>query len=320
MSITLSTGIPAWFMDDFDHTIRHVQQQTDSKFAQAVMTVPIVNAEDKAFNLMGDMELVEKTGRNEETPTLDPETQRRWVDTTPYHQSVLYDKDDDLMFLLDATSSFNKALKRGAKRKKDDIILAAMDATVNAGRHPNSSTITWAAQSGNVKYTDSSGGRTIPHDCSEGNCDASHTGMTVEKIELVKEYFATNDVDEDMPIWIMINPRQATNLFGQEEYVNTDYQEGRPLATGYIKRNWHGINWIVSTKVVKGSSNDVDSDTDVFRCFAWAQEGIVLGVADEMTVRISEVEGRSYSQRVYVHINMGAMRLDEDLICVVECQ
>ena len=28
----------------------------------------------------------------------------------------------------------------------------------------------------------------------------------------------------------------------------------------------------------------------------------------------------SESQQVYVHLNLGAMRMDEDRVCVVECQ
>lgn len=182
------------------------------------------------------------------------------------------------------------------------------------------STITWAAQGGNTKYTITSGGRTIPHDCSEGNCVSTDTGMTAEKVELVKEYFTNNDVDENIPLWIAIGPRQATNLFGQEEYVNIDYQQGKPMATGKIIRNWHGVNWIVSTKIVKGSSNDVDSNTDVYECWAWAQDGIILGVADAVSVEISTRADLSYSQQVYVHMNMGAMRHDEDKIVKIECQ
>ena len=67
----------------------------------------------------------EKTGRSPETPNIAPEAQRRWVTTTPYHQSVRYDKDDDLSIKLDMTGEFVTAFVRGVNRKKDDIILAA---------------------------------------------------------------------------------------------------------------------------------------------------------------------------------------------------
>lgn len=319
MSITLSQGIPEWFIDQFAATLYHVCQQKESKFGQAVRVEPVLSAEDKAFDTMGALSLVEKSGRNVTTPTIDPTTQRRWVSTTPYHNAVLYDKDDDLSMIIDPASDFVTAFRRAVNRKKDDIILAAFDAAVTSGRRAGSS-ITWAAQLGDTAYTVTSGGRTIIHDCAEGNCNSGDTGMTVEKLELVLEYFANNDLDDDVPIWIAIAPRQATNLFGQEEYTNIDYNNQKPLSTGRILRNWMGVNWIISTKIVKGSSNDIGSDTDVYECWSWAEDGVILGVQDDVSVQISDRAGLSHSQQVYVHMNMGAMRMDEDKVIKIECQ
>lgn len=321
MSITLSTGIPAWFVDQFTSGLYHVCQQKDSKFGSAVRTEPVLNAEDKAFDMMGSLSLVEKTGRNPQTPTTDVTTGRRWITTTPYHNAWLYDKDDDLQMILDPTSDIQTAFVRAVNRKKDDIILAAFDATVQSGRRYGDSTITWASALGTTKYTNTSGGRTIPWDCAEGNCAAGDTGMTVEKIELIKEYFALNDADDETtPLWCAINPRQATQLFGQMEYTNSDYTEGRPLATGRIMKNWHGVNWIISNKIVSGTSNDVDADSDVYRCPAWLQDGIILGIADAISTKISDRPDLSHAQQVYVHMNMGAMRMDEDRVLFIECK
>ncbi len=319
MSITLSKGVSNYFIDQFSATLYHVLEQTDSKFAQAVRTEPILNAEDKAFDMIGSLTLTEKTGRNPATPIEDLTTQRRWVFTTPFHQGVLKDKDDDLSMIVEPTSDIILNFHSAVNQKKDDIILTAMDATVTSGRRAGTS-ITWAAQDGNVKYTGVDTGRTIAHDTAEGNASAADTGMTLEKIELVKEYFANNDLNDDVPVWGAISPRQATNLFGQSEYVNVDFNTQKPLATGRIIKNWHGINWIVSTKIVIGSTNDVDGDVNVFRCPFWAQDGIILGVQDAVTIEMSIRSDLSYSQQIYVHMNMGAMRMDEDRVCFVECQ
>ena len=323
-TITLSQGVPEWFVDQFSGTLYHVCQQKESKFAQAVRVEPILDAEDKAFDMMDKLDLVQKEGRNPATPTTTVSTQRRWVTTDPWHQGVQFDQDDDLSMIVDPRSDVITGLQRAVNRTKDDIILAAFDATVYSGRR-RGSTISWASQNGTTKYTTAAatlttGGRTIPHDCSEGNCSSSDTGMTVEKIELIKEYFAFKDIDEDTPIWCAISPGQATDLFGQEEYVNRDYGGADSLATGYIRRNFHGINWVVSNKITKGSSNDVDGTTDVYRCWAWAQDGIILGVQKDVSVRMAVRHDLSDSQEVYVHMNMGAMRMDEDRVCLVECQ
>jgi len=320
MAITLTGGVPTWFVDKFKGDLYHVCQQKQSLLERAVKIEPVMGAEDMAFDMIDKIEMQRKEGRNPETPRNDVSTQRRWVFHDPYHNALQFDKDDDLEHKLDPAGAVVTALRRGRNRQVDDIILAAFDATVNSGRRNNSSTITWASQDGDTKYTDTSGGRTIPHDCSEGNCSASDTGMTTEKVELVNEYFRKNEVDEDIPIFGLVSPRQATQLFGQEQYSNIDYNTQKPLATGRFLKNWMGINWIQSNKIVKGTLNDVDSGHNVYNCWFWAQDGIILGVADSITVELSIRDDLSYAQQVYVHMNMGAMRFDEDLVVRVECQ
>jgi hypothetical protein len=320
MSISMSYSTANFFVDEFHDDLYHVCQQKESRLAGTVRTeYGLIAAEDKAFDMMDEFELQEKTGRSPETPTLDPSTQRRWVTTTPYHQSVRYDKDDDLSIKLDLTGDFVTAFVRGVNRKKDDIIIAAFEAATTSGRRAGS-TITWASQDGNTKYTALNTGRTIAHDTSTGNASASDTGMTTEKIELALEYFSNNEVDDSIPIWCVISPRQATNLFGQEEYVNVDYNDAKPLTVGRLLGNWMGVNWVSTPKIVLGSSNDVDSDTAVYECWCWAQDGMILGVADELTIEIDRLPTYSYAQQVYVHMNMGCMRFDEDKVIKIECQ
>lgn len=319
MAITLSGGIPTWFVDQFSDTLYHVCQQKDSKFGQAVTTKPILNAEDKSFDAMGKFSLTEKAERNPQTPTIDPTTERRWVETTPYHNAILFDQDDDLSMIIEPTSDFVQAFRAAVNRKKDDIILASFEATVTSGRRAGSS-ITWAAQDGNVAYTGKDTGRTIAWNCASGNCVAAETGMTVEKIELIIEYFAHNDVDDDLPIWCTISPRQFTQLLGQEEYINADYNTSKPMARGRIVRDYLGLNWIVSNKITVGTNNGIDGTAEVYECWAWTQDAIILGVQDAVSVKISDRPDLSHAQQVYVHMNMGAMRRDEDKILKIECK
>ncbi len=323
MAITLSGGIPTWFVDQFANTLYHVCQQKESLFEKAVRVESVLGAEDKAFDSIGKIELEEKTGRNVQTPTVDPSTQRRWVNTTPFHQAVLKDIDDDLSMALDPQSDFIQSLNFARNRKVNSIILAAIDGPVTSGRRAGS-TITWAGSLGNTAYDLNSdgtvAGRTIIHDCTVGNCSSTDVGLTIEKLELVKEYFAANEVDEMTPIWGAISPRQATNLFGQMEYTSSDYNNEKPLASGRIIRNYHGINFIVTNNIVKGVNNDIGGDTNVFRCPFWAQDGIILGVQDSVSISIDKRADLSLSAQIYIHMNMGAMRMDEDKVCYVECQ
>lgn len=317
--ITLSSGLPDLFIDTFGKDVRHVCQQEKSLLESCVMHDSIA-AEAKSYDMFDKMRFQAKEGRNVETPRNDVTTQRRWVFHDPYHNAYQFDKDDDLELICDPAGETVKGLHMGRNVKVDEIVIAAFDATVNSGRRSNTSSITWASQNGDVKYTESSGGRTIPHDCSEANCSASVTGMSTEKIELVQEYFSMNYVDPSIPIFGLIPPRVATQLFGQEEYVNVDYNSDKPLAMGRMLKYWMGINWIQHPLITLGSNNDVDGDTDVYECWFWTKDAITLAVADTMTVNIRTRVDLSDSQEVYAHLNMGAIRRDEDKVCKVECQ
>jgi hypothetical protein len=322
--ITLSQGVPEWFVDQFKDTLYSVTQQTESLFGVGV-TVEPMSAEDKAFDMLDTLDLEEKTSSNPDTPITDPTTSRRWVTTTPYHKGILKDKDEDLQMLIDPTSSYVRGFAAAVRRQKDDIILAAFDATVQAGRRYGDRTIAWGSpQLGDTAYSiDSSGnaaGRTIAFDTTEGNNSASQVGMSVEKAELIKEYFRVNEVDDSEPIYCAISPRQGTQLFGEVQYASSDYNTSKPLAVGRVIPNWHGINWIVSNKILKGSANDLSSTDDVYNCWAWVPSGMILGVADELSVEMSIRDDLSYAQQIYVHMNMGAMRFDESKVLRIECQ
>lgn len=314
MSITLSTGIPAWFIDQFSETLYHVCQQKPSKLQKAVVVDNDIIGEDKSYDMMGEFSLVDKTGRNPQTPTLDPTTQRRWVKPEPAHNAVVYDKDDDLSMLLNPVGDFVTAFRYAVNRKKDSVIYSAFDATVQAGRKYGDSTVSWPSS---TKFASS--GRIIAHDTAEGNASGASCGLTKEKIELALQYFGDNDVDEDIPLFGLIAPAQATDLRGQQEFISADYNTDKPLARGRMIGQWMGINWIQYTGVTLGSSNDVDADTNVYPVWVWAQDGMKLGVKDDLTVTINVRPDLSNGQQVYVHINVGAMRMDEDKVCKIEC-
>jgi len=142
MSITLTGGLPTYFVDDFRKDLSHVCQQKKSLLEGAVVIEPVAGMESKAFDMIDKIEMQEKVGRNPETPRNDVSTQRRWLFHDPYHNAFQFDKDDDLEMKVDPAGATVTALRRGRNRKVDDIVLTAFEMTVNSGRRNNSSTIT----------------------------------------------------------------------------------------------------------------------------------------------------------------------------------
>jgi len=331
MSITVSGGIPQYFIDLFSETLYHVCQQKESFLGGAVRVEPIIGAEDKSFDMLGEFSLVDKTTRNPDTPIIEAATQRRWITTTPAHNGVLYDKDDDLSMLLNPMSDYVTAFRRAVNRKKDTVILAAFNGDVKTGRTKGSGsdidgsyyygTDDGAYYDGSLPGDDAEGydHRIIAHDCSYGPCKAADVGMTPEKLEVAAEYFKMNYVDPEIPKFCVMSPKQITELLGHVQITSSDFAKLKRLETGTVE-NFMGFNIIPWPGIVKGTANSLDGGSNVYQCWAWAQDGIILGVQDAVSVEISVLPTRSYSQQVYVHMNIGAIRFDEDKVCLIECE
>jgi hypothetical protein len=45
----------------------------------------------------------------------------------------------------------------------------------------------------------------------------------------------------------------------------------------------------------------------------------MLGVGQEPTIRVSERADKNYSTQVYLEMDLGAVRLDEDKVGYIEC-
>ena len=55
-------------------------------------------------------------------------------------------------------------------------------------------------------------------------------------------------------------------------------------------------------------------------CAIWAPSGMILCVAEDITVKVSERADKNYSQQVYVEMDMGAARMEEVKVIKVRCK
>ena len=66
-----------------------------------------------------------------------------------------------------------------------------------------------------------------------------------------------------------------------------------------------GFKWIWSTRLPLDAAS-----SDTTRTFAWAEDGIILGTAENITSRITERDDKNYSIQVYSEMSAGAIRLE----------
>jgi hypothetical protein len=95
------------------------------------------------------------------------------------------------------------------------------------------------------------------------------------------------------------------NLLDLTEATSADYAAVKALVRGEVN-SWLGFNWIMTTRIPTANLG-----------IAYHKNGICLAMADNPMVRTDERTDLSYSWQVYYELNIGAVRLEEDRVVVV---
>jgi hypothetical protein len=134
-------------------------------------------------------------------------------------------------------------------------------------------------------------------------------GLTIAKLRTAKEKFDLASVDPSIARFIVVSPRQITDLLGTTEVTSSDFNTVKALANGEIN-SFLGFNFIVSNRLSIASSKR--------SCIAFAQDGITLAVGKDVSARIDERADKSYATQVYYCMSIGATRMEEEKVVEVQ--
>ena len=225
--------------------------------------------------------------RHADTTFVDYDFQRRTIVPVEKIYSVLVDKIDKLKTIQDPKSELVQEGIRMFNRVKDEVLIAAATGTALTGVAGGTSTALPAGQ------TVASG----------------TTGLTKAKMNSCDEKFYTNDVMDDEK-YLVIGPKQLTDLRGITEFTSMDYSLGTPLGSGALPKVL-GYNIIVS--------NLLDLTGSVRTCFAFSQGALALGIGEDIKTRLEEYQGKNYNWHVFARMFLGATRLHEERVVKIEC-
>jgi hypothetical protein len=112
------------------------------------------------------------------------------------------------------------------------------------------------------------------------------------------------DVDmEDR--YFVANTTFLNNLLDVTEATSADYNSVKALIRGEID-TWMGFKWIMSTRMPSANVG-----------FAYQKYGVCLAMASQPFVKTDQRADLSYSWQVYYELNIGAVRLEENIVVVV---
>lgn len=287
----MSTQITTAFVNQFSSNVQMLSQQMGSLLRTAV-DVETVNGEKAFFDQVGSAAAVLRTTRHADTPLIDTPHSRRMVTLSDYEYADLIDDQDKVRMLIDPTSTYSRAAAAAMGRAMDDVIISAALGSSKTGKDGSTTT---AFDTANQQI----------------GVGSPAAGLTLAKLLEAKEILDSNDVDPSIPRYIVVSPKQISDLLGDTTVTSSDFNTVKALAQGELNQ-FVGFTFITSNRLT------VDANS-YRRVIAFAMDGIKLAVGKEPTARIDERADKSYATQVYYCQSIGATRMEEAKVVEVLC-
>ena len=316
-----TSGYSQAFKSAYKTGYEHVLQEVKDVYA-GYTRVDTIEGEKKAYDFMGTIELTEKTTRFGDVPINETDHNRRWLAPRWFRKGIYIDDLDKIALMADPTSDYIQALAKGAIRVKNDVVFAAFEGDVSGGKD-------WAVTTADVfSFNDavptaasmwaSEGGRTIPHDSTKGaQVGGTSAGLTIDKLILAREGLTQLKNDPNSIFNFVCSPRQLSDLLREAETQSIDTNVIRSLVSGQIKE-YMGFRFVVDYNVVIGSSNDIDADTNIYPCYAFTNDALLVAQHTAPMFTVDWIPQKQIWQ-VFGQIGVCAGRMDEDKVIKVEC-
>ena len=283
----MSNQITTAFVEQYSNNVQMLSQQKGSLLRGSV-DVETVVGNNAFFEQVGSATAQKRVSRHSDTPQLDTPHAKRRVSLVDYEYADLIDQQDKVRTLIDPTSAYANAAAFALGRSMDDEIIAA--ATGNA-------------------FTGATGSTSTALGSDQAITESGTDGLTIAKLRTAKEKFDLASVDPSLPRFLVVGPRQVSDLLGTTSVTSSDFNTVKALVNGEVD-TFMGFKFITSTRLAIASSKRL--------CVAFAGDGIKLALGKDVMTRIDERSDKGYSTQVYVCMSIGATRMEEEKVVSIQ--
>jgi len=300
----MSYQIPSSFVKQFSSNIYHLSQQKESRLMPVIQRKESIQGEEKYFDRIGTVEVMEKVGRHSNTTFADTPYSRRRISMRDYFWADLVDKEDKLRIIHNPESEYSKAAQASMGRKMDDIMIAAILGTVYTGKN------------GATPIS-------LPDSQKYGSINGSgFSELNVETLRQLKFKFDSEEVDEMNRI-IVCGASEIRAMLRETEITNADYNSVKALVSGEVD-SFMGFKFIrierlpytTAAITFDAATGEVGTGSDSIpvgskRCFAFAGDALIAGIGANPSARVSERPDKHYANQIYYSMSLGGMRMEE---------
>ena len=280
------------FINQYQNTMRMLLQQTDSRLEGTTIPPIKQDGEYLYWERLGATEAIDLPGRHSDTPNIEPDHSRRRQTANPYVWATLLDRQDAARMLVDPKGPYQASAKNAMNRRIDRMILGALGGNAYGGK---------------------AGGTTIALPAGQKVAHGS-VGMTIGKLLAAKQLL--DESEAPMEGRYFVCPSESIiDLLGTTEITNADYNTVRALVTGQID-SYLGFKFIQTELVYVENS----SSTTTWYNYAFCKGAIGFGKVEDITVRLTERADKNYAWQPYVSMDMGATRVEDEMVVEVASQ
>jgi len=280
------------FVQQYQNTMRILCQQADSRLEGTTIPPLKMEGEYLYWERLGATEAVPLEARHANTPNIEPDHSRRRSTANPYVWATLLDRADAGRMLVDPKGPYQQVAKNAMNRRKDRMILAALGGNAYAGKAGAITVALPAAQK-------------VAHGA---------VGMTIAKLLAAKQILDEAEAPPEDRYFICPS-ESIIDLLGTTEVTSADYNTVRALVNGQID-SYLGFKFIQTELVYLENG----SSTTTWYCYAYCKGAIGFGKIEEITVRLTERADKNYAWQPYVSMDMGATRVEDEMVVEVASQ
>jgi hypothetical protein len=239
---------------------------------------------------LGATEAVELVTRHSDTPNIEQDHSRRRSTATPYVWATLLDRADAARMLVDPKGIYQQAAKAAMNRRKDRLILAALGGNAYGGK-TGTTTIALPARQ---------------------HIAAGATVITIAKLLAAKQLLDESEAPKEGRYFVCPS-ESIIDLLGTTEITNADYNTVRALVRGEID-TFLGFKFI-QTELIYLENGSTTAD---WFCYAYCKGAVGYGNIEDITVRLTEESTKNFAWQPYVSMDMGATRVEDEMVVEIE--
>jgi hypothetical protein len=290
--------VPEHHIIQFTSNVQAALQRQGGELAGMVSSNTYTGDKSQVVNFLGPISFIKRDGPYQDTKVTEPEHTQRWITADDYDTALFIDRIDTLRMIYDPTNPYVERVREAAARLQDEVIMSAFFDVARTGKQ-GVTTVSFPAQD------------TVPF---------GGTRMSVSKLRAVRKLIKKryNNLRTQRPV-MALSAEQQDDLLGELPVASVDYNSVKPLTDGEVS-SFMGFTFVPQEDIIPSRIDTTSGSHLVRQCPVWLPDGMHMGDWQSLVITINNRPDKNNIKQIHGCMSLGATRLQEGKVFMVECQ